>query len=65
MRDQFTAQTTLPKPASGSVVFYLLSDSATLAAPAIDWTTRAGSASSLAPLNEAAQELMTQIRKAS
>jgi hypothetical protein len=65
VRDQFTAQTTFPKPANGSVVFYLLTDSATLVSPAIEWTTRAGSGSPLAPLNEAAQELMTQIRKAS
>ena len=65
VRDQFTAQTTFPKPPNGSVVFYLLTDSATLVSPAIEWTTRAGSGSPLAPLNEAARELMTQIRKAS
>jgi hypothetical protein len=65
VRDQFTVRTEFPKPASGSVVFYLLTDSATLASPAIEWTTRAGSASPLAPLNESAQALMTQIRKSS
>jgi len=65
VRDQFTPRTSFPPPAEDSVVFYLLTDDATLVSPSIDWKTRAGSSSPLAPLNEAAQELMTQIRKAS
>ena len=65
VRDQFTVATSFPKPTKDSVVFYLLTDSATLVSPAIEWSTRVGSSSPLAVLNEAAQELMTQLRKAS
>jgi len=64
VRNQFTARTSFPKPANDSVVFYLITDSETLGSSPIDWTT--GSQSSpLGPLNQAAQALMTQIRKAS
>jgi hypothetical protein len=65
VRDKFTVQTSFPAPAKDSAVFYLLTDDATLASPAIEWDTTRDSSSPLGALNETAQELLTQIRKTS
>ena len=51
-------------PGRDSVAFYVLTDTATLAAPAIGSST-SGSGSALGALNEAAQALIAEIRKAS
>ena len=50
-------------PGRDSVTFYVLTDTATLAAPPIGSST-SGSGAALGPLNEAAQALIAEIRKA-
>ena len=63
-RDGFGAPTNGATPGRDSVTFYVLTDTATLAAPAIDAAT-SGASRTLGPLNEAAQALIAEIRKAS
>jgi hypothetical protein len=64
VRDGFASSTSGAGPGRDSVRFYVLTDTATLAAPSIDAAT-SGRAAALGPLNEAAQALIAEIRKAS
>ena len=64
VRDDFGAPTNGALPGRDSVTFYVLTDTATLAAPTIGSGTN-GSTSALGALNEAAQALIAEIRKAS
>ena len=63
-RDDFGTPTNGALPGRDSVTFYVLTDTATLAAPPIGAGASGGS-SALGPLNEAAQALIMEIRKAS
>ena len=64
VRDGFGTATSGAIPGRDSVTFYVLTDTATLVAPSIGAGTNGGSAA-LGPLNEAAQALIAEIRKAS
>ena len=64
VRHDFGAPTNGALPGRDSVTFYVLTDTATLAAPTIGSGAN-GSASALGGLNEAAQALIAEIRKAS
>lgn len=64
VRDGFATTASGAIPGKDSVRFYVLTDTATLAAPSIDAAT-SGGAAALGPLNEAAQALIAEIRKAS
>lgn len=64
VRDGFGATTNGAIPGRDSVTFYVLTDTATLAAPSIGSST-SGSGAALGGLNEAAQALIAEIRKAS
>jgi len=63
-RYDFGATTSGAIPGRDSVKFYVLTDTATLVAPTIGAATN-GSSAALGPLNEAAQALIAEIRKAS
>lgn len=64
VRGDFGTPTNGVLPGRDSVTFYVLTDTATLAAPSIGSGT-SGGGSSLGGLNEAAQALIAEIRKAS